>query len=194
MSHSQFPSSTDRRLGFALLLGALATGSAGCGDDECGPMGAENAALLASSSEVVLTFGNLTALAGNDCPAVDPPAGVVSLSVEGRQTDGTGLITFCIPRPDLLEGERRNLGTSLSMAEIRIFDLEGTDRNSCTYKLDSTRPPTGFASGVGVCGNGTDPQGFGLDFDGAISLRRTCGATVDTIAITLTGLVAVTKR
>lgn len=192
MSHSPFPLRTSR---FSLaLVSTLAVGCAGCGDDECGPMGAENAALLASSSDVVLTYGNLTALAGNDCPAVDPPAGVVSLSVEGRQTDGTGLITFCIPRPDILEGERRNLGTSLSMAEIRIFDLTGSDANNCTYTFDSTRPPTGFASGVGVCSNGTDPQGFGMDFDGAISLRRTCGATVDTVAVTLTGLVAVTKR
>lgn len=157
-------------------------------------MGAGNAALIASSADAVLTYGNLTALAGNDCPAADPPAGVVSLSVEGQQTDGTGLITFCIPRPDLLvEGERRNLGVSLSMAEIRIFDLTGTASN-CEFKLDATRPPTGFASGIGVCGNGTDAAGFAMDFDAAISLRRTCGTTVDTVAVTLTGLVSVAKR
>ncbi len=156
-------------------------------------MGAEPAALVASSTEVTLTFGGLSALAGNDCPAVDPPAGVVSLSIEGTQTDGTGLITLCIPRPDLLEDGRRNLGTSLSMAEVRIFDLSGSADN-CTFALDSTRPPTGFATGLGVCGNGTDSAGFALDFDGAVSLRRTCGPTIDTIAVTLSGLVAVTKR
>lgn len=157
-------------------------------------MGAEPAALVASSVDVTLTYGGLTALAGNDCPGVDPPAGVVSLSVEGRQTDGTGLITFCIPRPDLLESGQRTLGTSLSMADVRIFDLTGSDANNCTYKFDSTRPPTGFAGALGVCGNGTDGAGFGIDFDGAVSLRRTCGPTIDTIAVTLTGLVAVAKR
>jgi hypothetical protein len=191
MWHSPFPSNTSR---FVLVLGStFAVGCAGCGDDECGPMGAEPAALVASSAEVTLTFGGLSALAGNDCPAVDPPAGVVSLSVEGTQTDGTGLITFCIPRPDLLDSGRRNLGTSLSMADVRIFDLSGSF-NNCTFTLDSTRPPTGFAAGLGVCGNGTDSAGFGIDFDGAVSLRRTCGATIDTVAVTLTGLVAVTKR
>lgn len=187
MWHSPFPSNTSR---FVL---ALAAGSAGCGDDECGPMGAESAALIASSAEVTLTYGGLSALAGNDCPAVDPPAGVVSLSVEGTQTDGTGLITFCIPRPDLLESGMRTLGTSLSMADVRIFDVSGS-ANNCTFTLDSTRPPTGFAGALGVCGNGTDGAGFGIDFDGAISLRRTCGSTIDTVAVTLTGLVAVAKR
>ncbi len=156
-------------------------------------MGAEPEALLASSADVVLTYGGLTALAGNDCPAMDAPAGVVSLSVEGRQTDGTGLITFCIARPDQFEGARRNLGTSLSMADVRIFDLTGT-ANNCTFTFDSSRPPTGFATGLGVCADGTDPAGFGVDFDGAISLRRNCNGTMDTVAVTLTGLVAVAKR
>jgi hypothetical protein len=192
MWHSPFPSNTSR---FVLALAcALAAGCAGCGDDECGPMGAEPSALLASSADVALTYGGLTALAGNDCPGVDPPAGVVSLSVEGRQTDGTGLITFCIPRPDVFNGVRAPLGTSLSMADVRIFDLTGSDANGCTYALDSTRPPTGFASGLGLCNNGTDSAGFGVDFDGAVSLRRTCGSTIDSVAVTLTGLVSVAKR
>jgi len=156
-------------------------------------MGAASSGLVASSSDVTLTYGNLTSLAGNDCPAVDPPAGVVSVSVEGTQTDGTGLITFCIPRPDLLESGMRGLGTSLSMADIRIFDLTGSF-NNCTFTFDSTRPPTGFAGALGVCGNGVDPAGFGIDFDAAVSLRRTCGATVDTVAVTLTGLIAVALR
>jgi len=143
----------------------------------------------------VITYGNLTALAGNDCPqtATPPPAGVVSVSVEGTQVDGPGLITFCIARPDLLEDGQRSIGTSLSMADIRIFDLTGS-YNNCTFTFDSTRPPTGFVGALGVCGNAVDPAGFGIDFDAAISLRRTCGATIDTVAVTLTGLAAVAKR
>ncbi len=156
-------------------------------------MGAAPSGLVASSADVVITYGNLTALAGNDCPAVDPPAGVVSVSVEGTQTDGTGLITFCIARPDLLESGQRTIGTSLSMADIRIFDLTGSF-NNCTFTFDATRPPTGFVGALGVCGNAVDPAGFGIDFDAAVSLRRNCGGTMDTVAVTLTGLAAVALR
>ena len=82
MWHSPFPSTTS-----LLLASTFAMGCVGCGDDECGPMGAQPAALLASSAEVTLTYGSLTSLVGNDCPAVDPPPGVISVSVEGRQVD-----------------------------------------------------------------------------------------------------------
>lgn len=188
MWHSPSPSSTS-----LLLASTLAVGCAGCGDDECGPMGAQPAALVASSAAVTLTYGSLTSLVGNDCPAVEPPPGVISVSVEGKQVDGPGLITFCIARPDLFNGTRATLGTALSMADVRIFDVTGTVDN-CMYTLDSTRPPTGFAAGLGVCENGDSSAGFGVDFDGAISLRRTCGSTIDTVAVTLTGIVAVTRR
>jgi hypothetical protein len=160
-------------------------------------MGAEPSALKASSADVTLTYGNLTALPGNDCPQTDtpPPEGVVSLSVEGTQTDGTGLITFCIARPDQFNGVAKQLATSLSNTDnVRIYDVTGTNDQGCTFTLDSTRPVTGTAAGIGLCDNGTNSAGFGIDFDGAISLRRTCGATIDTVAVTLTGLVAVTKR
>lgn len=157
-------------------------------------MGEPSSGLAASSVDVVLTYGNLSALAGNDCPAADAPAGVVSLSIEGTQTDGSGgLITLCVPRPDLLVDGNRSIGGSLSMADVRIFDLSGS-YNNCTFTLDSTRPPTGKAAGIGVCGNGTDPSGFALDIDGAVSLRRTCGATVDSVSVTLVGKVAVSAR
>ena len=63
MWHSRSPSTTSPGLALVVLLAA---GSPGCGDDECGPMGAEPAALVASSAEVTLTFGGLSALAGND--------------------------------------------------------------------------------------------------------------------------------
>jgi len=177
----------------SVLLVAAGALSAGCGDDSCGPMGAPASGLSVSSAEVVLTYGDLSALAGNDCPAPDAPDGVVSLSIEGTQSDGTGLITLCVPRPDLLMDGERTLGTSLSMADIRIFDLSGT-YNNCTFAFDATRVPTGRGVGLGVCGNGTDGAGFALDIDGAVSLRRTCGATVDTVAVTFVGRVAVSKR
>lgn len=161
-----------------------------CSDDACGPGDAPAVGLVAGSSEVTLTFGNMTSRAGNDCPDPTAPTGVVAVSIEGSQSDGTGLITLCVPRPDLLMDAGQTLGTTVSSADIRIIDLHGS-AGACTYALDSSRPPTGTGIGTGVCGNGVDKAGFALELDGAISLRRTCGATIDTVAVKLTGRVAV---
>ena len=86
MSRSRFLSAT------SLVVAALAQG--GCGDDSCGPGGASDVGLVAGSDMVTLTYGHLTAGANNDCPAADAPAGVVSLTISGTQTDGTGLVTL----------------------------------------------------------------------------------------------------
>lgn len=194
MLHSPSPSAT--RLAAALLAGGAAAsiGLAGCGDDACGPGGAPETGLVASADVVTLTYGALTGLLGNDCPDPDAPEGVISLSVEGEQTGGgSGLVTFCIPRPDLLMQGDRSLSTATSNADVRIIDLNG-DADGCTFTLDSTRPPTGVVQATGVCDNGDSPYGFAIAFDAAISLRRTCGATVDTVAVTLRGRVAVARR
>ncbi|HLL22600.1 MAG TPA: hypothetical protein VK427_10730 [Kofleriaceae bacterium] len=168
---------------------------AACSDDDggrCGPDGAPAAGLTATSSDVTLTYGNLSSLSGNDCPASDAPPGVISLSIEGTQVGGTGLVTFCIPRPDLLSAGR-TLGTTSSMGQLRVIDFSG-QANNCTFALDSTMPPTGTATGTGVCKNGTDPGGFALELAGTITLRRTCGAVVDSVTLMLSGKVAVTSR
>lgn len=172
-------------------FGAL--GAPGCGDDDCGPGGASATGLTVSSAEVALAYGGLSALAGNDCPDPDAPAGVVSLSIEGRTADDTGLVTLCIPRPDRLMEAGRTLGLPLSTADVQIFDLTGATAG-CTYALDTTRPPLGTATGTGVCSNGTDPAGFAIEIDGNVSLRRTCGPTIDLVAVALAGRVAVSLR
>lgn len=168
---------------------------AGCPSDgdSCGPGGAPAEGITASNgSDLTLTYGNLSSLSGNDCPAPDAPTGVISLSIEGSQVGGGGLLTLCIPRPDLLTAGRA-LGTTASMGELRVIDFSGM-ANGCTFALDSTMPPTGTGTGAGVCNNGTDPAGFALELTGTINLRRTCGATVDTVALSLAGKVAVTSR
>ena len=167
---------------------------AGCPSDgeSCGPDGAPAQGIAATNADVSLMYGNLSSLSGNDCPAPDAPSGVISLSIEGTQVGGTGLITFCIPRPDLL-ADGRTLGTTANMGQIRIVDFTGM-ANGCTFAHDSTMPPTGMAKGTGVCKNGTDEAGFALELTGTVNLKRTCGAAVDSVALTLAGKVAVTSR
>lgn len=190
MLHSRSPSPTS-----TLLAGlAAALGAAGCSDDTCGPGGASPAGLAASSDAVTLTYGNLSSLLGNDCPDPAAPEGVISLSIEGRQSgDPLGLITLCIPRPDLLMEGDRSLGTITSTADVRIVDLRG-NADGCAYTLDSTQPPTGSARATGVCDNGDSPAGFALSLDGAATLRRTCGTTTDSVPVTLRGQVAISRR
>lgn len=200
-SRSRFPSSTS-------LAALAAAACAGCGDDECGPMGAPSSGLTASSADVTLVYENLTSLAGNDCPDPDqndngipdrdespPPPHVVSISIEGKQVGNPdGLLTLCIPRMDLmLPGTGHTIGTSQSMSDVRIFDLSG-EYEGCTFAFDSTRPPSGQVSGIGVCGNGDSESGFALDIDAALSLRRTCGSTIDSVAVQFVGEIAVAKR
>lgn len=173
-----------------LIISGALLGACG-GDDSCGTMGAPAVGLVASSSMVTLTYGNLTASANNDCPAAGAPAGVVSLTLMGAQTDGTGLITLCIGRPDQLDTTPLALGTA-----VKLVDLAGTETNgtgvACSYAIDNTQAPTGTATGKGVCDNGSDATGFELIVNGTLSLGRTCGTTVDTTPVTLAGMVAVT--
>jgi len=183
-----------RVLALAGLAAAATTAAAGCSDDACGTGGAPRAGLVAAGEDVSLDFGELSGLLGNDCPDPAAPAGVISLSIEGRQTgDPAGLVTLCIPRPDLLMEGDRSLGTTTSAADVRIIDLRGSS-NNCMLSLDSTQPPTGTARATGVCDNGDSPDGFALVLDGGIALRRTCGATTTTVTATLRGRVAVARR
>lgn len=190
-SRSRFPSSTSLALGLALAQVACA----GCGDDTCGPMGASSTGLTVSAANVELVYENLTSLAGNDCPDPDAPEGVISISIEGHQKGHPErLMTFCLPRMDLFTpGSGHNIGVSMSNADVQIFDLFGEDEN-CTYAFDRSQPPLGNVGGIGVCGNGDDSAGFALDFDANLTLRRTCGATIDSVPVQLTGTIAVAKR
>ncbi len=194
MLHSRSPSPTSSLAGAGFAL-AAALGPTGCnGDDACGPGDAPSTGLVASSDMVTLSYGNLSALVGNDCPDPAAPEGVISLSIEGRQTgDPLGLITFCIPRPDLLMEGDRTLGLITSGADVRIVDLGG-NAGGCSFRLDSMQPPTGSAQATGVCDNGDSPDGFALSLDGAVTLRRTCGGTTDSVAVTLRGPIAVSRR
>jgi hypothetical protein len=167
----------------------LALALAGCGGNPCGPGGAPATGLLASSADVTLTYGNLTAGANNDCPATDAPSGVVSLTISGAQTDGGGLLTLCVPRPDQLAKMPLALGT-----DVHVVDFGG-DKNGCTYAFDTTRPPSAMVSTTGMCDNGTNKDGFALSMTGDVSLTQTCtGMNPTSVAVQLSGTVAVNPQ
>lgn len=170
------------------MTGAAAV--AGCSDDSCGPGDAPDTGLVAAGDAVALTYGNLTGGLNNDCPASDAPAGVVSLTIRGPQIDGAGFITLCVARPDLLARQAQALDLDVAGAEVRIVDLSGT-ANGCSFAIDRSQPATGNATASGLCGNGSDAAGFALALDGSLSLTRTCGATIDSVRVTLDGRVAV---
>jgi hypothetical protein len=162
---------------------ALATG---CSDD-CGPMGASTSGLVIGNDQVTLTYGGLAASANNDCPDANAPKGVVSLTITGTGTTGSGFFTICVPRPDLFAKMSLTLGT-----DVQLVDVTGADANGCTYTLDRTRPPSGTARGEHMCANGTSKAGFALTFQGAfLNLSRTCQGTTTSVAVSATGPVAV---
>jgi hypothetical protein len=171
-----------------LLVSAWAATCAGCSDDSrCGPGKAATGDVVVAdlgTSGVVLRFHELVARANNDCPAVDAPAGVVSLTISGTAVNGRLPLTLCIPRPDLLGGARQ-LG-----ADVQVVDVVGEDAG-CTYRQLRPSAPSGSVTGSGVCGNGRDAAGFALDFAGEVSIERTCGTVRTTLRMTMTGLVAV---
>lgn len=173
--------------GCALLAGACGGGS---GDDTCGPGNAPASGLVASASGVALTFGALEGGPNNDCPVAGTPAGVTSLTIAGVQTDGTGIITLCVSRPDLLADRGQALGNDGVTAEIRVVDLNGS-ANNCQLTVDQLQSITGTATTSGMCDNGESNAGFALTVSGTLTLKRTCGQVVDSVSVTLAGTVAV---
>jgi hypothetical protein len=173
-----------RLLFLSSISGLVATG---CSDD-CGFGDAPEFGLVASSADVTLTYGNFTSGANNDCPDPMAPEGVVSLTLEGTQQGSTSIITLCIPRPDLVAVMDQSIGSG-----IRIIDVNG-EANGCTFMYDSSRIATGTVHVRGMCDNGTNDAGYALGLTGNMSLRRNCGGTLDSVAVELSGNVAVKQK
>jgi hypothetical protein len=189
MSPSRFLWCTSLSIAAALGLGAVAAGCGG-GDDNCGPGGAPDVGVVASGTGVSINYGTLSGSPNRDCPDTAAPDGVISLSIMGTQSGGSGLITLCIGRPDLLAKQALSFGAEPG-AQVHLVDLNGS-ASDCTMKVDRTTAPTGTATSSGMCGNGGDPAGFALVLDASLTFTRTCGTTVDSVPVTLRGRVAVT--
>jgi hypothetical protein len=171
------------------VLAALAA----CNGDEdtCGPGDAPADGITITGPGVALTYDKFTAGLNNDC-TVPAAGGVISVTIHASQVGNALPLTFCISRPELFGKEPLALAKDDNndpTLEFRVVDASGMDA-SCTYSI-ATAPITGTATGEGVCANMTDPAGFSLTLDGSLTLNRTCGATMDTVAVTLAGTVAV---
>jgi hypothetical protein len=184
MSLSRFLSTTSLVTGLVALAGAP-----GCGDDSCGTGGAPTVGLVASGTGVTMTFGNLRGSFNNDCPDPSAPTGVISLSIEGTQTDGQGRITLCISRPDVLAKQSQPIGSDRAGQVVRLVDLAGS-AGSCTFTLFSV-DAMATATARGLCDNGGNTAGWALEIEAAVTLSRTCGTTMDMLPTTLMGRVAV---
>jgi len=173
-----------------LGLTSLALAGAGCGDD-CGPHGAPDDGLAVTGSGVMFTYSGLYGSPNMDCPDPNGPSNVVSLTIMGSQTNsgvcgsGGNCFTLCIPRPDKLGDKALTFPT-----DARLIDLTGSDA-ACSYTLDGTQPASGGVTAAHICSDGTDAAGFAMTVDATAVLRRTCGTTIDTVAITLAGTTAV---
>jgi hypothetical protein len=167
------------------LLLAVAS-QTGCGDDSCGPGNAAADGIAATLPDGKLTFTNLTAGPNNDCPDPAAPAGVISMTIQGTQANGSGRITLCIGRPDLLQTQPLTLGGT----DVRIIDLKGDDAG-CMYSFDSTRPTTGTVKSSGLCDSGQSSAGFALIVDGAMGMSKDCTTSITQVAATLAGKAAV---
>jgi hypothetical protein len=152
--------------------------------ETCGPAAGSGGPLDVTATNVALAYGGLMSGQNNDCPGTP---GVVSVTITGAETGsaGFGIVTFCVPRPDLLASTPQPLGSG-----VQVVDLTGADA-SCSYAFDATVAPTGTVSSSGLCDNGGGSAGFTLVFDGGVTLDRTCGSAKDTVAVMLSGSVDV---
>jgi hypothetical protein len=169
----------------SLFLSSTSLLVVACGDDVCGPGNAPEFGLVAGNDQITLVFGNIMSGLNNDCPDPMAPSGVVSMTLQGTQQNGPGLLTLCIGRPDLLDKQQQPFGTA-----VRIIDLNG-EVDGCTLAYESLRPVSGGASASGLCDNGANTSGFALAVDGNLSLKRTCPAMSDTIAVSFDGEAAI---
>lgn len=193
------PSSVSSRslclLRTSLTLAALASLGACSDPANCGVGAGAVDHFIVSDGTHTLTFTELTSLAANDCPDPTAPGAPTSVTIEGHQVDGPGLVTLCIPRPDLLGSGVRRLGTRASGGgDILIEDLNG-EAGGCALRIDSSVAPAATAQASGVCNNATNAAGFEMVATGTLAGKRTCGTAMEESAtLTLDADVAVTLR
>ena len=204
MSPSSSPSSTDvprgrgaARVVLLALAHALAGGaSSACSDDggpSCGPGPAPAAGLTVIVGGETVTYGGFAASINNDCTI--PGSGVISVSIHGTQVGGTGALTLCLTRPDLIGTEPVPFAPTRlppdAADRLQLVDISATLAAGCSIARDIAGVPAATATFAGYCAGGTDPAGYALTLDGTAAVKKTCaGGTTDAAGV-LAGTVAV---
>jgi hypothetical protein len=196
MLPSSSPSSTDRRRGAALAIALAGALLGACGDDAgdtCGPGAAPADGITLTVGAEQVTYGGFSASVNNDCTISG--SGVISVTVHGRQVGGTGVLTVCLPRPDLLGAGPVALSPGRTPPEagdrVQLIDATATMAGGCAVSRDPAVPPAATATFTGYCDGGADPAGYALGFDGTISLQSTCAGGPTAVSATLAGTAAV---
>jgi hypothetical protein len=160
---------------------------AGC-SDPCGPgSAATNGLRLATSDKTLdVAYWEMTASENNDCPDPTAPAGVVSLTIAGKQEGLASPITFCVARPDRLANSGLQLDTDVTVVDVSAV------LNGCTYTKNRQVVATGSVSTSGLCDGGKNKAGFALSITGTVSLIKKCPAVADVVvSATLDGTIAI---
>jgi hypothetical protein len=171
-----------------LIISGALLGCPSNSSETCGPGSNAAADFLASGSGIAASYGQLTNHENHDCVAPNTPDGIVALTVDGVAAGG--LITLCIPRPDLLATQTMDLANASSTgSDVQIVDLTGSATGGCTFALDDTADVTGTISATGLCGEGS--AGYELSFAAVVTVDVTCGsgsATPTSVNATATGV------
>ncbi len=159
--------------------------ASGC-SDPCGPGGAATTIFIgAESSPDSFTYGNFTGGLNNDCSDPATP-NIISLTILGHQTDGTGLINLCVPHPDKLGGKLA-IGS-----DVILQDFTG-DNGACHFT--TATPALATITAHGLCDNGKSSAGFALEFSGFVQYTLAPGGCPSGVRMTaLSGTVAVAAQ
>lgn len=164
--------------------------AAGCGDDPvCGPdplLPADG--IVASIGGETITYGSFISSPNNDC--TPPDREPTSITLDGRQLDPTPamtlFMTFCLPRPDVIDAAPVTVGDEDTLQVIDVF-AELSD--GCLVLLDRTQPVSGEANFEGYCEAGLEPGGYALSLTASIPVTRMCDGGSDTIELSGRALV-----
>lgn len=180
----------------SLVVAALVAALAACSDDggpACGPGDAPAAGLTLTIAGEAVTYGGFTAGVNNDC--TDFSSGVISVTIHATQVGGTGTLTLCVPRPDLITGEPVTVTASQNppgpTERLQLVDASATLASGCTVARDPQVAPAATGTFTGYCDGGADPAGYALALAGTAGLRRTCPAGMDAVTGTFAGAAAV---
>jgi hypothetical protein len=173
-----------------MLVLALAVGC-GPGNTVCGPGSASATGLAASGSGLSFIYRGSMEGANNDCT----PTGrmVISVTIELVQDNGTGFLTFCIPRPDELATDL-TIGSDMPGNEppAALISFEGTSADGCVYAYNPGATTTGSLHATGVCNDGAGSSGFALTVDGSMTMTGSGGSScLASVVVQLAGTVAV---